>query len=96
MGEQNSHKGSLHQDVWEGATADLASRGFLAIYPAMGWWRTHPKQECFNSPVNYSLIDSIRTPETKVDIYNAVAQQIEIAVPIVIATSFHESSEQID
>lgn len=86
LGEQNRHKGSLHQDIWEGTAADLASRGFLAIYPAMGWWRTRPKQERFNFPVKYSLIVSIRTPETEVDIYNAVAQQIEIAVPIVIAT----------
>lgn len=86
LGEQNRHKGSLHQDIWEGTAADLASRGFLAIYPAMGWWRTRPKLERFNSPVKYSLIVSIRTPETEVDIYNAVAQQIEIAVPIDIAT----------
>lgn len=86
LGEQNRRKGSLHQDIWEGTAADLASRGFLAIYPAMGWWRTRPKLERFNLPVKYSLIVSIRTPETEVDIYNAVAQQIEIAVPIVIAT----------
>ena len=86
LGEQNRHKGSLHQDIWEGTAADLASRGFLAIYPAMGWWRTRPKQERFNLPVNYSMIVSIRTPETNVDIYNAVAQQIEVAVPIVIVT----------
>ena len=86
LGEQNRHKGSLHQDIWEGTAADLASRGFLAIYPAMGWWRTRPKQERFNLPVNYSMIVSIRTPETSVDIYNAVAQQIEVAVPIVIVT----------
>ncbi|MEQ1622885.1 MAG: S8 family serine peptidase [Methylococcales bacterium] len=86
LGDQNRHKGSLHQDIWEGTAADLASRGFLAIYPAMGWWRTRPKLERFKLPVRYSLIVSIRTPETDVDIYNAVAQQLEIAAPIVIET----------
>jgi hypothetical protein len=86
LGGQNRHKGSLHQDIWEGTAADLASRGFIAIYPAMGWWRTRPKLKRFNLPVKYSLIVSIRTPETDVDIYNAVAQQIEIATPIVITT----------
>ena len=83
LGEQNRHKGSLHQDIWEGTAADLASRGFLAVYPAMGWWRTRPKLERYDLPLNYSLIVSIRTPETEVDIYNAVAQQIEIRSPIV-------------
>ena len=28
------HRGSLHQDAWHGTAADLASRGFLAVYPA--------------------------------------------------------------
>lgn len=82
LGEQNRHKGSLHQDIWEGTAADLASRGFLAIYPAMGWWRTRPKLERYNLPINYSLIVTIRTPETDVDIYNAVAQQLEVISPV--------------
>lgn len=84
LGGQNRHKGSLHQDVWEGTAADLASRGFLAVYPAMGWWRTRPKLERYNHPINYSLIVTLRTPETDVDIYNAVAQQLEIPVEITV------------
>lgn len=83
LGERQRHKGSLHQDIWEGTAADLASRGFLAIYPAMGWWRTRPKLERYDLPARYSLIVSIRTPETDIDLYNAVAAQI--AVPVVIA-----------
>lgn len=82
LGGQNRHKGSIHQDIWEGTAADLASRGFLAVYPAMGWWRTRPKLGRYNLPLNYSLVVSIRTPETEVDIYNAVAQQLEIALPV--------------
>jgi hypothetical protein len=84
LGEQNRHKGSLHQDVWEGTAADLASRGFLAVYPAMGWWRTRPKLNRYNLPINYSLIVTIRTPETDVDIYNSVSQQIEIPTVITV------------
>jgi hypothetical protein len=84
LGEQNRHKGSLHQDIWEGNAADLASRGFLAVYPAMGWWRTRPKLERFNLPINYSLIVTIRTPETEVDIYNAVEQQLEVPAVITV------------
>lgn len=82
LGDQRRHKGSIHQDVWTGTAADLASRGCLAIYPAMGWWRTRHKLERYDLPARYSLIVSIRTPETDVDIYNAVATQIPEAVAI--------------
>jgi hypothetical protein len=84
LGGQQRHKGSLHQDVWTGTAADLASRGFLTVYPAMGWWRTRPKLARYDLPARYSLIVSIQTPETDVDIYNAVAAQIPVPVAIEI------------
>jgi hypothetical protein len=28
--------GSVHSDVWRGPAVDLASRGYLAVYPTMG------------------------------------------------------------
>ncbi|MHB1300525.1 MAG: S8 family peptidase [Burkholderiales bacterium] len=82
LGNQRRHKGSIHQDVWIGTAADLASRGYLAIFPAQGWWRTRPKLERYDLPARYSLVVSIRTPETDVDIYNAVAAQIHVPVAI--------------
>ena len=82
LGEQQRHKGSLHQDVWEGTAAELASRGSLAVYPAMGWWRTRQKLERYDLPAHYTLIVSIRTPETEIDLYNAVAAKIP--TPVVI------------
>lgn len=82
LGENLRHRGSLHQDVWEGTAADLASRGFIAVYPAMGWWRTRPALERYNLPARYSLIVSIRTEQTEVDLYIAIAQQIGTAIEI--------------
>jgi Subtilase family len=79
LGERQRHRGSLHQDVWEGTAADLASRGFLAIYPAAGWWRTRPALERYDLPARYSLIVSIRTQQTEIDLYTAIAQQVAIA-----------------
>lgn len=84
LGGQQRHKGSLHQDVWEGTAAELASRGFIAIYPAMGWWRTRQKLERYDLPAHYSLIISIRTPKTDIDLYSAVAAKIQ--TPVVIST----------
>ncbi len=88
LGDKQRHRGSLHQDIWRGTAAELASRGFIAVYPAKGWWRTRPAQERYDLPARYSLIVSIRTPETNVDLYTPIAQQIaaQIAAPIVVQT----------
>jgi hypothetical protein len=86
LGDNLRHRGSLHQDVWRGTAADLASRGLLAVYPAQGWWRTRKAQGRYDLPVRYTLVVSIRTPQADVDLYTPVAQQItaQAAVPIVV------------
>lgn len=80
LGAQYRHKGSLHQDVWRGTAAELANRGFVAVYPGMGWWRTRAKLERYDSATRYSLLISIRTPATEVDLYNAVSLQAKVPI----------------
>lgn len=80
LGDKQRHRGSLHKDIWRGTAAELANRGFVAVYPSKGWWRTRPAQERYNLPARYSLIVSIRTPETDVDLYTPIADMI--AAPI--------------
>ncbi len=84
IGKNNRHKGSLHSDIWRGSAADLASRGILAIYPALGWWKTRIRHERYNMPARYALIVSIHAPEIDVDLYTAIANKI--AVPITVET----------
>jgi hypothetical protein len=88
LGDNFRHRGSLHQDIWRGNAADLASRGFIAVYPSNGWWRTRPAQERYDLPARYSLIITIRAPETVVDLYTPIAQQVaaQVAVPVVVNT----------
>lgn len=88
LGDRQRHRGSLHQDIWRGTAADLASRGFIAVYPAKGWWRTRQAQERYDQPASYSLIVSIRTPETDIDLYTPIAQQVtaQVAVPVTVNT----------
>lgn len=74
--------GSLHSDVWTGTAVDLAARGHIAVFPTIGWWNKRPNLGSWEKQANYSLIVSITTPETGVDIYTPVASQI--GVPIVI------------
>jgi subtilase family protein len=82
LGANYRHRGSLHQDVWEGGAAELARRGLLAVYPAAGWWRTRPKLQRYELPIKYSLIVSIETPETEADLYVAVEQQIAAGIAV--------------
>jgi len=88
LGDRQRHRGSLHNDIWRSTAAELANRGFIAVYPAKGWWRTRPALERYNLPARYSLIVSIRTPETDVDLYTPIAQQVaaQTAVPVLVNT----------
>ena len=82
--QRNRLKGSLHSDIWRGSAVDLASRGVLAVYPALGWWKTRPRLERYDKATRYSLIVSIHAPEVDVDLYSAVANQI--AAPVAVET----------
>lgn len=85
LGDRQRHRGSLHQDIWHGTAAELASRGFVAVYPAKGWWRTRQAQQRYDLPARYSLIVSIRTHETDVDLYTPIAQQVAAQVALHVA-----------
>ncbi|MEN9866952.1 MAG: hypothetical protein RL748_2542 [Pseudomonadota bacterium] len=90
LGGRQRHRGSLHQDEWSGTAAELANRGFIAVYPANGWWRTRQAQGKYDSPARYSLLVSIRTQQTGTDLYAVIEQAIaskiaaESAVPVQI------------
>jgi hypothetical protein len=88
LGEGLRHRGSLHHDIWRSSAAELASRGFIGVYPANGWWRTRQAQERYGLPARYSLIVSIHTPGVDVDLYTPIEQLIaaQVAVPIVVNT----------
>ena|SRR5664279_4265062 len=74
--------GSLHTDIWGGTAADLAERGFIAVYPVGGWWKEQKKRDHSERGARYALIVSIETPNQDVDIWTPVAQQIGVDVAI--------------
>lgn len=82
VGKQNRHKGSIHSDIWQGSAAELASRGVIGVYPALGWWKTRPRLERYDGTARYALVVSIRAPEVDVELYSAVSNQI--AVPVAV------------
>ena len=82
IGKKNRHKGSLHSDIWKGSAADLASRGAIAVYPSLGWWKTRPALERYGQRTRYSLVVSINAPDIDVDLYTPIANQIGVQVVI--------------
>lgn len=82
LGPDRRHLGSLHSDTWTGTAAALAERGILAIYPALGWWKTAKKLERYGNRARYALVVTIKAPETTVDLYNIVEQAISIQVAV--------------
>ncbi len=80
IGTQGRHKGSLHSDIWKGSAAELASRGVLAVFPTLGWWKTRAALARYNKKARYALIVSIHAPEVDVDLYTAVENQVRTTV----------------
>lgn len=85
IGERTRARGSLISDSWTGTAAQLANRGQLAVFPAMGWWRNRPSHGRFERAARYSLLVSIEAPEVEQDLYATVAQQIGVPVAAEIA-----------
>lgn len=84
VGPNQRNYGSLHQDVWETSGAELASTGKIAIYPVGGWWKNAKKRDRINQPVRYSLVVSLKTETTTVDLYSPVANLLHLPVEIPI------------
>lgn len=84
VGKQNRHKGSLHSDIWRGSAADLASRGVIGVYPALGWWKTRLRLERYDGTARYSLVVSIRAPKVNVKLYSAIANQVQTPLEVEI------------
>jgi len=82
LGSKLRSLGSVHSDIWRGSAAELAQRGYIAVYPVAGWWKERPNLERWHKQARYALIVSITTPNVETDIYTAVVNQIQAKVTI--------------
>ncbi len=73
-------RGSLHSDWWSGTAADLADRNTIGIFPVGGWWKEKPFLKRWDTKARYSLIVTLRAPQSAVDLYTPVANQISISI----------------
>lgn len=82
LGKRNTNLGSIHSDYWKGTARDVAECNLMAVYPTIGWWRERHHLGKWNKKARYSLVVSLFTPETRVDIYTLVSTKINIPVKI--------------
>lgn len=68
LGTQKRFRGSLHHDRLICDAAELATREHIAVYPVGGWWKNREALNRFEDKARYSLVVSIKTPETEIEI----------------------------
>lgn len=86
LGPDNRIVGSIHSDTWIGDAVDLAESNYIGIYPVIGWWRTRPHLEKWGKKIRYSLVVSLSTPTTDVDLLTPIKQEIDTRIPTSIET----------
>jgi hypothetical protein len=83
IGAKLRTRGSIHSDWVTMSAAEIASCGQVAVFPVTGWWKERKHLDCVEKQARYSLIITISTPETEVDLYTPIAQQIGLTTEIV-------------
>jgi Subtilase family len=76
-------RGSIHRDWVELMAIEAQSANVVGVFPRSGWWKERKYLGRASSRARYSIIITLTTPTTEVDIYTPVAVKIapEIEVP---------------
>lgn len=82
LGPNNRNKGSIHSDAWNTTAAELSTCNLIGVYPVIGWWRERHHLESWDKIARYSLIVSLETPKTEINLYTP----IEVALKTQIST----------
>jgi hypothetical protein len=80
IGASGRSRGSLQCDWWEGTAQELGASDYIAVYPVTGWWRERPFLKKVENAALYSLVVSIETPMSSIDLYTAITTQTVVPV----------------
>ena len=79
----NTHSyGSIHSDFIVANAVDLCESRYVAVFPIGGWWKERVYLDKCENRVRYSLVVSLSTPETDIDLYTPIINQIETTIPV--------------
>lgn len=76
LGDQKRRRGTIHHDIWKGKAYDLADRNGISVFPVRGWWGDRKGHGYEERSVGFSIIMSVRTKKTDVDLYLAAAAKV--------------------
>lgn len=82
LGANLRTRGSVHSDQWSGTASELANCNHIAVYPITGWWLERPHLHRWSRSVRYAMIVTIKSAETKVDLYTPIRAQIDLVSEI--------------
>ena len=86
LGSDNRDVGSIHSDFIRANAVDLCNANYIGVYPVIGWWRERSHLGKCNSQMRYSLVVSLSTPNTNIDLYTPIITQVRNVVQIDIPT----------
>jgi len=72
IGPNARNKGSIHSDIWETTASELATSNIIGVYPISGWWSKRPWLNRWSKEIRYSLMVTLSTPATNVDLYTPI------------------------
>ncbi|HUU15702.1 MAG TPA: S8 family peptidase [Sedimentisphaerales bacterium] len=75
-------KGSIHCDWVTSSAEELARCDQVAVFPVTGWWRERKHLGFVDKQTRYSLIITISTPATEIDLYTPIAQEVGLITEI--------------
>ena len=82
IGSNGRTHGSIHSDWWEGKAVALARCNRIAVYPVTGWWKERQHLGRHDRQARYSLIVTIETARTDVDLYTPISQDVNVQTEI--------------
>ena len=82
FGTQSMSAGSLHSDEWTGPAVNLLSRKIICIKPVGGWWKDRAKADVRGRKARYSLVLSLRSQDSEIDLYTPISTMIEAEVGV--------------
>ncbi|NEW07311.1 hypothetical protein GK047_14995 [Paenibacillus sp. SYP-B3998] len=84
LGPNTRNKGSIHSDIWETTASQLATSNMIGIYPISGWWSKRPWLKRWDREVKYTLIVTLSTPASEIDLYTPIEVATKIRNKIII------------